>query len=38
MVHRIVCYIQIDECWTGNHTSLVTLFDVLRQVKKLADA
>ena len=35
MIHRIVCCRQIDECCTGNHTSLVTIFDMLSQVKQL---
>ena len=38
MVDRIVCCGQIDECCTGNHTSLVTIFDMLSQVKQLAGA
>ena len=29
MVDRIVCCRQINECCTGNHTSLVTIFDML---------
>ena len=38
MVDRIVCCRQIDECCTGNHTSLVIIFDMLSQVKQLAGA
>ena len=33
MVHRIVWCRPIGKCCTGNHTSLVTIFDVLSQVK-----
>ena len=38
MVRRIVCCREIYECCTGNHTSLVTIFDLLSQVKQLAGA
>ena len=38
MVHRIVCCRQIEECYTGNYTSLVTIFNVLSQFKQLAGA
>ena len=36
MVHRIVCCIQVEECCTGNHTSLIIIFDVLSQGMHLA--
>ena len=35
MVHRIVCSRQIVKYCTGKHTSLVTIFDVLSQIKHL---
>ena len=38
LVHCIVSCRQVDECCTGDHNSLVTIFDELSQVKQLAGA